>query len=178
MPPAKRIGRVLFSLPPLVLLLAGLVMLAVSPFAWGAARHVDIPAWMTTFAGVCFALPAIVIGLATLLRVLERTNGNYEVLKLHLAGGGLPLFMAIAEVALALRIADPATYDALRDEVSGETLSPGAFLVYTLLPAAIAALATGMMAYIYAEGFQERRQSRFDKRPGEVDAVGELLRRT
>ena len=103
--------------------------------AWGAAEAVELPAWMTTLAGLIIALPAAVTGAVGVHEVRKRTTGDFGADQRALAGGAVWLLAAAAAVLLiASRLGDPATYDPLRDEDGNPEVVPLAFMFITCLP--------------------------------------------
>lgn len=173
----SRVFRLILAAPPALLLLAGLVMLIMTPFAWGAAAYVGQPDWTTSFNGLLFAVPAIAVGAITLRETLKRTADEFTLAPIQI-GVGFVFILAVAAGVLifALRITDPATYETLRPTSSRDRgVSPSAFLMIGIFGTAVTAMVTAWVAFLYAQSIFGEAPSRFDKQPGEEDAVGTLL---
>jgi hypothetical protein len=168
--------RLLISLPPLLLLLAGLAMAVATPFAWGAGAHAGLPDWMTASSGALFATPALYISGKTLLQVMRRTDGEFTVISLQLVlGVFLFIVLGFIEVVLAFRIADPRTYDSLITEDGEIHTPPTSFFLITLIGTAFAAAWLSAGAFLYANGLLEDG-SRFVRSLDEPDLMAEFLR--
>jgi hypothetical protein len=169
-------GRLAVVAPPLFLFLAGLATAAVSPFAWGAGEHAGLPAWMTTFAGVIFAGPAVIMGFLVLKETLTRTAAGFSAFVPQLLLGIFMFWlMAIAEVVLAARLADPSTYNSLLNEAGRPETTPAGFLAVTMLVTGFFGGWTGMGAYLYGQGFLNLRAFRFDRQLDEPDLMDDWL---
>ena len=173
---------------PLLLGISSLAALVLAPFAWGAGNHAGLPAWMPTASALAFGLPGAVIAGVCLRQLSNKMVGAFGLAPLLLCFGLLTMPLTIAaETAVAVGVANPATYDRLTsgsgaaDEAaslagaSTDEVSPSGFLVGTLvmsllLNGLVAASATSYIAAITVE-----KGGRYDRRPGEVDGVGELL---
>ena len=182
--PLLRFGVV--SLPAL-LLISSLAALVMSIPAWGAGDHAGLSSWMPPAAGVVIGLPGAVIAVVCLRAVLRSTAAEFSVTPMLLVFGLLTLPIAIGtETAVAVGVADAATYDRLleEDRVSPglETVgpppgpvSPAGFLAGTVV---IALFLNGVVAvaastYVGAITVDAKR---FERRPDEPDALGELLK--
>jgi hypothetical protein len=168
--------RFLVRLPPVVLTILGLAMLASAPAAWGKGDSVDLPAWMPATSAVLFGLPAVIIGVLFLREVVRRTRADFGVGVISMLGALLALAVAIAlEVALLMRVGDAGTYHSLRDASGNVTTTPAAFMVYTVIGVLIMSLLVAGAAYIYRQAITPEVH-RFDRRPDERDNIGEMLR--
>ena len=157
------------------LLSGGISLLLASPFAWGAAAHVQVPSWMTSFVGVAFALPAIAIGLLTMHRIIAATRAEYQLMKLHLPPGLILLLLGAAALNLASRIGQEETYNSLRDANGRISTTPDAFLAVSLLTLAFATLLAACCAYMYGQAVLPVRRTKFDRRDDEPDPLGQML---
>ena len=174
----KSASRLILLAPPALLVGSALVMAIVSPFAWGAASDYKIPAWMTTRAGVAFALAGLAIGLLAFKSVLYRTRREYKAFGFHLiAGIALMLLSTAAELCLAARIANSSTYSGFVDDQGKVLVSSSAFVVFTVFGIVLMSFLTGGFAYIYCQAISDTHLSGAAlRRPDEPDAMGEILR--
>ena len=170
-------SRLAILAPPLCLLLSGLAMAAVAPFAWGAGRHAELPDWMPAFSGVVFAVPAVWIGFTTVRETWRRTRGGFSVFHLQLVSGlFLFLILALIEVSLAARVADPATYDSLRNADGTIKTTPLSFLLITVVGVAFATGWLSVGAYLYGQGITSENAFRFERPWDEPDPMEDFLR--
>ncbi|MPZ50415.1 MAG: hypothetical protein GEU75_14130 [Dehalococcoidia bacterium] len=169
--------RLALLMPPVLLLISGLAMACVAPFAWGAGSHVGLPGWMPPLSGALFAVPAIWIGFTAFRETLRRSREGFSVLHMQL-GLGLFLFLILAliEVALTARITDTATYDSLRNADGTIRTTSTAFLLITLAGTAFAAGWLSVGAYLYAHGITSDNASRFEHAWDEPDPMEDFLR--
>jgi hypothetical protein len=172
----ERVAGFLLRLLPLALLVTSAGALVGAVLAWGAAGHVEIPGWMTTFIGLAFAVPGMAISGLVLREVVRRTQHDFSTFYLQLGFGVLAMLVAIVvEAGLAIRIGDASTYDNLRNSDGTINTSPSGFMYIGLFAAVILAAAVGLAGYIYAQAVSPSVPTRFDRRRGEADAIGELL---
>jgi hypothetical protein len=163
--------------PPLLLLISGLGMAVVAPFAWGAGSDAGLPDWMPAFSGALFAFPAVWIGFTTVRETLRRMRGGFSAFHLQLASGlFLFLILALVEVALTARIADPATYDSLRNADGTTKTTPLSFFLVTLVSTAFATAWLGVGAYLYGHGITSEKAMRFEHAWDEPDPMEDFLR--
>jgi hypothetical protein len=169
--------RALLLAPPAFLFGGSLVMLLAAPFAWGLGNEVGLPAWMPAASGIAFALPAAVIGGLCLRAVIARTREDFSAGVLQLAFALFLLVLAAcAEVALALRISDPDTYEALRDEDGDVNTSPAGFFFITLFVTAFLGFWVGVGAYLYTQAITIEAGNRFRRDRDEPDAIDAMMR--
>jgi hypothetical protein len=170
-------ARIAILTPPLLLLISGLGMAAVAPFAWGAGSGADLPDWMPAVSGALFALPAVWVGLSTVRESLRRMSGGFSVFHLQLACGLFLFFiLALVEVALTARIADPATYDSLRNGDDSLKTTPLSFFLVTLVSTAFASAWLSVGAYLYGQGITSEKAMRFERAWDEPDVMEDFLR--
>jgi hypothetical protein len=161
----------------MALLVAGVAMLIVAPFAWGKGDHAGLPAWMPSLAGVGFAAPAALLGFAVLREVVRRTRTGFSVLTPQLIIGAFAMAFAVFMVmALATRLADSSVYDSLLNQDGSPNTSPGGFLFICLFASAFVAGGVAFASYIYVQAISIELPSRFDRRAGDADPMGEMLR--
>ncbi len=167
--------RLAVCLPPLILTVLGIAMLAVAPAAWGKGDQVDLPGWMPTVSAVLFGVPALAIGLLFLREILLRTREDFAVSLLQMAGAMLAIAVAMAlEFVLITRVASSGTYESLMNSDGTINTTPSAFMVWTVVGVLIMSLLVGMAAYIYRQAVTPISH-RFDRGPGERDVMGEML---
>jgi hypothetical protein len=166
------------SLPLVLLLLAGFAVLVAVPYAWGAASIIEIPDWMPSFIGLVVALAAIAIASYSLRGLLRVTRGEFEVHSLQAAGGALLLLVVAAMIlGLALRLPDPASYEAAIDDDGEITVGPTMFLGSGIVLTVAYAFVAWLGSYLYTHAVTDMEPNRISRRlPNEVDGVGELLR--
>jgi hypothetical protein len=171
-------SRLLLLTPPTLLVISSIVMLVASPFAWGAATYVHIPAWMPTGAGVAFGAAGLVIGGWTLLGVLRRTRREFHAFGFQLIVGAFLMVIAtLLELGLASRITDSSTYSNFVDENGKILVTTTAFVVYTLFGIFVMSALTTMFGWMYVQAITDAHVSGAAlRRPGERDAIGEILR--
>ncbi len=171
-------SRLLLLTPPTILVISAIVMLVVSPFAWGAASTVHIPAWMTTGAGVAFGAAGLVIGGWTLLGVIRRTRREFHAFGFQLiAGFFLMIIAAVLELGLASRIASASTYSNFIDSDGKVLVTTAAFVVYTVFGIFVLSALTTMFGWMYVQAISDAHVSGAAlRRPDERDAIGEILR--
>jgi hypothetical protein len=169
--------RWLVLTPPLLLFVSALVMAVSAIGAWGAAEAVEIPAWMTTFAGLIIAGPALATGAIGFFETLRRTRGDFGADQRGLGSGALWLFAgAIAQLLVAARIGDPSTYDPLRDEDGNPEVVPGAFMMITVVGSFVLGALIAPSGYVYSQAVWPDRPNRFRRRANERDYLGEYFR--
>ncbi len=169
--------RIILRLLPALLIAAGLAALVAAFLAWGAADHVDIPSWMTTFVGICFAVPAIALGFISLRSVWHATREGFTPHWLLLIPGAFALLLAIAVVAgLAGVIADSSTYDNLRDADGAINTTPSGFLFIGVFAAIALAFGVALPVALYGNGVTPEVRTRFDREPDEYDPIADLLK--
>ena len=181
----RRLG--VASLPAL-LLLASLAALLMSIPAWGAGNGAGLSAWMPTAAGIVIGLPGAVIAGLCLRSVLRGTRAAFGVTPLLLLFGLLALPIAIAtETAVAVGVANPATYNRLVEPDSAPSpsagaqlpsgpVSPAGFMAGTALIALFLNGVVAVSAVVYASAINVDGGLRFERQPNEFDAVAELLK--
>jgi hypothetical protein len=177
---------------PFGLLLASAASLLASPLSWDAARHAGLAAWMPPFTALAFGLPGLVIAALSLRQLSHRARQAFRVYTFQLMFGVLALLvMTIVIAVVAVRVADPSTYDSLRGdqapgrpafeqqvlpaEVSPRGMSPEAYMLVSIVVAGVMAAVTALGAYMYVSAVDSAPTPRF-LHPDELDAVGELLR--
>ena len=170
-----RLVWLVFATPPFLLLLGGLLMLVLSPTAWGKAGHAGLPGWMPFVAALVFALPAIYIGGAACRRMLRLANEKLEAMSLQVwVSAGFVILGAASEFVLATRVGDPRTFDSLLDSDGNVNTSPEAFLAITLAVTAFMSAWVGSAAYMYTKGLNATG-SRFARRLDEPDYMDDFV---
>jgi hypothetical protein len=162
------------------LLLASCVVLAVaSLLAWDATSATELPAWVPTAAGLELAVPIGLIAFVCLRAVSQRTGQRFSVLPVQLCSGVLLLLMAVAQFAFASQIGDPGAYSGEGagllgiDEDEESVLSP---LFAATAGAVFAVLTLTGVGYVYCQAITAEDPSKWDKQPGELDAMGEIIK--
>jgi hypothetical protein len=174
----RLVARFALCAPPALLTAAGLLLLIASPDAWGAADHVDQPSWTPTACGLIFTAGALGIGAWSLRDALIRTRGEFTSIRFQvISTGALVVLFALGATIIAARLPEPMTYDRLIDADTGDAMSTVAFLLYSSIGGAFFIALTGALAYAYNHAIDPRPTGRFAHVEGEVDGVGELLRR-
>ena len=155
--------------------------------AWGAGAHAGLPDWMPAAAGIVLGLPAAIVAAICLANVLGTTKAAFSVAPLLLVFGLLTLPLAIAtETAVAVGVADSATYDRLLESDNGSGItsdasldsgpvSPAGFMAGTVVISLFINGVVAISAVIYASAVTVDGGQRFERRPGEFDAIDELL---
>lgn len=132
---------------------------------------------MPTIVGICFAVPAIALGLISLRGVWHATRAEFTPNWLLLIPGAFAMLLAIAIVAgLAGVIADPATYDNLRDADGTINTSPSGFLFIGLFAAIALACGVALPVALYGNGVTPDVRTKFDRAPDEYDAMADMLK--
>ncbi len=169
--------RVLLRMLPGWLVLAGAAQVVAAALAWGAAEHVEIPAWETTFVGLCFGVPALGLGLVSLRGIWQATRDDFTPAWLLLLPGAFALMLAILVlVALTTVIADASTYDNLRDDDGTINTSPGGFLFIGVFAAMALACGVALPVFLYSAGVTPDVRTKFDREPDEYDAIAEMMK--
>lgn len=181
---------------PGTLLLAGIWLLVVSPFAWGAGAHAGLAAWQPPLVGVVFALPAILLGYTTMRAVARKARHRFALHMLPLAFGVVFMLGGILVVwGLAAAVPDPDTYTSMlrapavspemppavaasqRGVQLQEDMSPVGFLAISLLACFVLVAWVWAASYLYTTAFDADPLMKFEARQAhEVDGVGMLLR--
>jgi hypothetical protein len=191
MAPEPTARLALMALPSGLLLVSAASLLA-SPLSWDAARHAGLAAWMPPFTALAFGLPGLAIAALSLRQLSERTSQAFRVFTFQLLFGVLALLvMTIVIAVVAVRVANPSTYDSLLGdettirpsfeqpvspaEVSPRGMSREGYMLVTIVVAGVMAAVTAMAAYMYVSAIDSARMPRFQD-DDELDAVGELLR--
>ena len=166
----------ILALLPLGLLVSSLVAVVAAFAAWGAAAHVDIPDWETTVVGLAFAVPGVVAGALVLRQMVARTRDHFALTTFQLAAGVIAMLIAIGvEAGLGLRIASPSTYDGLRNADGTLNTTSSGFLFIGVGAAFLLNMAVALGAYVYAEAVSADVRTTFDRKPDELDGIGEML---
>lgn len=161
---------------PLALFVASLPVLAAAVPAWGAGREQGLPAWMPTASAVLFALPGLVAGGLCARETLRRTRYGFSLHLFQLSAGFIFMLMTTAaEAALALRVADPATYERL-ERPDGTEVTPEGFFAMNVMVVIIFAAIVFFTSYLYSQGITPDVPTRHDRRAGERDAIAEILK--
>jgi hypothetical protein len=191
MAPDKAARFALLALP-FALLLASAASLLASPLSWDAARHAGLAGWMPPFTALAFGLPGLAIAALSLRQLSQRTSRAFRVFTFQLLFGVLALLvMTVVISVVAVRVADPSTYDSLLGdqvpirtafeqqispaEVSPSGMSRDAYMLVTIVVAGVMAAVTALAAYMYVSAIDRAPMPRFQD-SDELDAVGELLR--
>ena len=174
----KRRTRALLLLGPVPLVLAALVLLVVSPRAWGAAEVLDAPAWMPSVIGAAVALAGLWVGAYSLRKTRSETAGDFEVFGLQLVFG---VFMFISGaammLAMAVQLPDAGTYERWLDQDGDFVGRARDFFVISVIYGVLNIGWIWAGAYLYTHAIANMQPNRISRRlPGEVDGVGELLR--
>jgi hypothetical protein len=174
----------ILTLPALLLVSSGAATVLALP-AWGAGVHVGLPDWMPTVAGLVIGLPGAVTAVICLSRVWRTSNEAFSVVPMLLLFGLLTLPIAIAtETAVAVSVADPATYNRLLEPepvppgfpgAPQTAISPASFLAGTVVISLFVHGVVALAATVYASAITVELR-RFDRARGEVDAIDELIR--
>src|SRR3972149_5558499 len=161
----EMLGRMaLLTLPASFLVGAVAVGVGGPVVAWGAGRHVEQPDWTPTFAGLSFAIPGLLISGFCFKEAFRRTRYRFTTSALQLASGVLFLLLGSAfEVALALRLPDPDTYDTLRHP-AGPSTRPFGFRAAALRGSVPVWAVTAATAWAYARASTPAVPPRHDRR--------------
>jgi hypothetical protein len=177
---------------PFCLLQASVAALLASPLSWDAARHAGLAGWMPPFTALAFGLPGLAIAALSLRQLSRRTSHAFRVYSFQLMFGVLALLvMTIVIAVVAVRVADPSTYDSLLGdqapvrpafeqqispaEVSPRGMSREGYMLVTVVVAGTMVAVTALAAYMYVSAIDRAPMPRFQD-SDELDAVGELLR--
>ncbi|HLF71972.1 MAG TPA: hypothetical protein VI759_07465 [Dehalococcoidia bacterium] len=175
---ARLVARFALCAPPALLTAAGLLLLIATPEAWDAAAHVDQPAWTPAVCGLIFTAGTLGVGAWSLRDALRRTRADFTSIRFQVIfTGAFIVIFALGATVIAARLPEPATYDRLLDDDTGDAMSTVAFLIYTSIGAAFFTALAGALAYAYNHAIDPRPTGRFTRVEGEVDGVGEILRR-
>ncbi|HEX5140368.1 MAG TPA: hypothetical protein VFX19_05470 [Dehalococcoidia bacterium] len=137
--------------------MASIALLAMTPSSWGNASKEGIAAWVIPASCLIIGLPALAIGLSTAWLIVRHTARPFRVFWPHLPFGAALLVAAYVLLLFATRIADPATYEHLRDPGGEPNTSSAGVLVMTAAVAIFAYAVLWGCAYIYAEAFSEEK---------------------
>lgn len=163
----------LWAAPALAVMLAAAAVLWMTPASWGAALHMGVPAWVIPFCGLLMGVPALLIGGGVAWRILIYSRRPYDLMWWHLPFGVTLPMAAFLLIVLAMRIAEPSTYDNLRDS-DGVVTSPWSVGVFTLFIGSIGNGFLWICAYMYSQAFAVEREV---PREPDVDRVAGLLYR-
>jgi hypothetical protein len=168
--------RLAVLLPPVALLVAGLAMLAVAPFAWGAAETIDFDDPVPTVIALIYAIPAILIGGFSSRAVVAVTRNEFNISWfIQPFGAGAYFLATVLEVALCFRVADSATYAHLRNASGDVTATQAGLLATSAAPAILLAGLVTVFAYAYCQSLTPVGTRRFDRQPDEPDMIEALM---
>jgi len=136
-----------------------------------------LPGFLPTAVALQYGVPGVVVGAACLARVRARISRRFEVAPFHLLAGLLLLLAGLAAVGFIPFLGEARFYAPLAAEDANAKVDAGEAMVSTLVGAALVFLTNAGISFIYSQGITPSRPSRWDKRPGEPDAMGEILRR-
>ncbi len=163
---------------PLGLAFASLAVILVAPFAWGAGDEAGLAAWIPTVTALAFGLPGLYLATHYVREVGRKTVGDFGLAPALLIYGLLVMPVMIAtELIIAAGVADPATYEGLQSGPSADDLSPAAFLVVSVGVSLVLNVLLLVASASYLSAISEQGTTRYDRKPGESDGVGELLER-
>lgn len=163
---------------PIVLAFSSLVVILIAPFAWGAGDEAGLAAWMPTATALAFGVPGLYIAARYIWEVGRRTFGNFGLAPALLVYGLLVLPVTIAtHVIIGSSVADSTTYQDLQGGSPTDDLSPAAFMVVSVGVALVLNVLLVIASASYVSAISEQGTTRYDRKPGESDGVGELLER-
>jgi hypothetical protein len=154
------------------LLLAGCVVRAVAIFlAWDP--DTDLEPWVGTATGLEPSLPVGLVALLCLRVVWRRTAGSFSVIPLQLASGAV-LLTAAAVFALASR--ETALHEAGPGFRAPDNVADWGMLAVLVAASLAVVLLLAGICYLYAQSITPESSVKWDRRPGERDAMGEIIR--
>ena len=153
--------RALLLLPPLALVLSGLVLLVASPLSWDAAAIIDAPSWMPPVLGVLVALGGLWIGGFALSRTLTATRGDFEVFGLQTVFGALMFLSGSAMMlSLVVRLPDEATYRSALDDDGQVAISALGYFAVSIVLGAFQVAWVWVGAYLYSHAVTNQEPNR------------------
>ncbi len=163
---------------PFSLGLTSLATIIIAPFAWGAGDDAGLSAWMPPASALVFGLPGFFIADRCFKQVRTKTAAAFGLTPGLLVFGVFVMPIAIAtEAIVAVSVTDADTYDRLKGGTSGTEISAASFLAVSF---GVSLLINSMLAAgaaTYTSAIRDESPSRYDRQPGEVDGIGELLSR-
>jgi hypothetical protein len=174
----RQVERSLLLIPPLALVSGSLTLLAASLLSWGAASEIGARDWMPPVAGLIVAAGGLLLGGYELREVLKRTQGDFSLFPLQLVAGSLLLVLGAGmQIAIAVDIGDPSTYEHLKEPDGTVRTSPTVYFIGSTVLSAFTLVYVWTAAYVYGMAITNQKPNRISERkPGEVDAIGELIR--
>jgi hypothetical protein len=154
------------------LLLAACVLRAVMiVLAWGP--DTELEPWVATATGLEPSLPVGLVALVCLRVVWRRTVGSFSVIPLQLASGAV-LLTAAAVFGLTSR--ETALHEAGPGFPAPDNVADWGMLAVLVAASLAVVLLLAGICYIYAQAITPEGSAKWDRRPGERDAIGEIIR--
>jgi hypothetical protein len=174
----RPVERAMLLIPPLALVIGALTLLGASLLSWGAASEIGARDWMPPAAGLIVAVGGLLLGGYELREVLKRTQGDFNLFPLQLVAGSLLLVLGAGmQIAIAIEIGDPGTYEHLKEPDGSIRTSPTLYFIGSTLLSLFTLFYIWTAAYVYGMAITNQKPNRISERkPGEVDAIGELIR--
>jgi hypothetical protein len=162
---------------PVALTLAGLAVVAATPFAWGAADYVGLASWMPSFTALAFGLPPVATGIIVWRTMAPKLRSDFSLYKYQLLSAVTIWSIAIVGFwIMATRIPRSSSYENLVDENRAAeglgTISGELYVVVVIATGFVLAVLVAVAGLLYVNAITTHRKRRED----EVDAVGEILR--
>ncbi len=172
--------RVLVVLPPLVLTLTALRVMAMSPLDFSSDFDGAgfVPRWVLSVSPFIVATPVVLVGAYAALSAMSQSRQRFSVSLLPYFTGlfGLVVISVgmhhLGSQDVGYVFGDRALFgDSLLSEQSGSVGS----LATTIFGALILGGIVMGFGLIYDTGVVSEGSGKYDKRPGETDGVGELI---
>jgi hypothetical protein len=157
---------------PALLLASCVVRAVVIVLAWNP--ETELEPWVATATGLEPSLPVGLVALVCLPVVWHRTAGWFSVMPLQLASGAVLL---IAAAVFAILSGDGALHEAGPGFLALDDVADWGVLAVLVAAASMAVVLTlAGICYLYCQAITPEGSSKWDKQPGERDAMGAIIR--
>ena len=168
-------GRLLVCLPFLALLATGLLLIAVSPLAWGEGSIIGLDDWAPSAAALLVSTAPLLVGGVYLKSVLNRTSDDFEASKLQVIGSLIVSTAAMFFlIGVAFTLPDEGFYDSQRDRNGEPTLTSSGLVVQAFVGAMVFSAILAASGYIYRQAITPVLH-RYDRPEHEPDVMGRII---
>jgi hypothetical protein len=155
---------------PALLLASCVVRAVVIVLAWDP--DTELEPWVATATGLEPSLPVVLVALVCLRVVGRRTAGRFSLLLLQLASGAMLLLAAAVFILLS---GDAALHEAGPGFPALDDAADWGMLAVMVTASLAVVLLLAVISYLYAQAITPEGSVKWDKRPGERDAMGEII---
>jgi hypothetical protein len=173
--PLRWLLRALVLSPPALMAAGGLLQASRSPFEFSdrtPSPQYVLPYWAITLDALLLSLPFMIAGLWATSIVWRKTKWHFRVDLFHAAVG---LFGVVPNVLVLFALRHNVESSFSYTMIFHSSLTAVGSLTVTLIAASVWCGIASMFLALYVTGIVSEGSGKYDKRPGETDAVGRLI---